>query len=108
MSIQKRSSLVLRPESKSSQALSTPSPGDRSPGNSQIPQKAFWTVVEIANLLNLSTDTVRRMFRDEVDVIRFRTRSSLRRRPYQTLRIPDRVLRRVLRNLSVGKGIASI
>lgn len=68
-----------------------------------IPRRPFWTVLEISKLLNLSSDTVRRMFRDEVGVLRFHRRSSLSRRRYETLRIPENVLWRVLEKYSLVK-----
>ncbi len=61
-----------------------------------------WTVQEVAKSWNLSTDTVTRIFRNEPGVLRIRRASGLRRRAYETLRIPDNVLRRVTKKYSVA------
>jgi hypothetical protein len=60
----------------------------------------YRTVKEVATLLNLSQDAVRRMFHDEPGVLVLGDRSSKHTRRYTTLRIPDSVLRRVLRRNS--------
>jgi predicted transcriptional regulator len=55
------------------------------------------TVAEIAELLGVSTDTVRRLFADEPGVIDLgRHEPALDRRRYRVLRIPMSVLDRVL------------
>jgi hypothetical protein len=57
--------------------------------------EVFLTVAEVAERLKLNTETVRRLFLSEpgVVVICFPRRG---RRVYRTLRIPERVLLRVL------------
>jgi hypothetical protein len=77
-----------------------PRPGSISSVNADGPER-YWTVQEIAELLKFSEDTIRRLFCNEPGVIHFQRRSHLRRRSYETLRIPDSVLRRVVGKLSV-------
>ncbi len=55
---------------------------------------------EIAARLSLSIDKVRRMFQDEPGVIVIGEQSTAYKRRYNTLRIPESVLQRVLRRLS--------
>jgi hypothetical protein len=63
-------------------------------------QSEFWTIYEIAELLKVHPTTVTRMFEDEPGVLKLNFRRFLRaRRPHVTLRIPDTVLRRKLREL---------
>ena len=53
------------------------------------------TVAEIARVLNVSRDTVRRMFINEPGVINVGPENT-RKRPYRVLRIPRDVLKRVI------------
>jgi hypothetical protein len=57
--------------------------------------EVFLTVAEVAERLKLDTETVRRLFLNEPDVvvICFPRKG---RRVYRTLRIPERVFQRVL------------
>lgn len=59
-----------------------------------------YTPAELADLWNLSTDTVRRMFENETGVLVFENpvRSSSRR--FRTLRIPESVAQRVYSRFS--------
>lgn len=59
-----------------------------------------YSVAEVAVFLNLSQDKVRRMFQDEPGVLVIGDQSSRHKRRYTTLRIPESVLRRVLRRMS--------
>jgi AraC-like DNA-binding protein len=62
-----------------------------------------YTVDEIAAIWNMSKDAVRRIFRNEEGVLVLgRKNRSSDKRPYATLRIPESVLSRVHRQLSVG------
>lgn len=62
-----------------------------------------YTVKEIAKIWNLSAGTIVRIFENEpgVIVIIERRKHSISRRQYRTLRIPEFVVERVHRRLSV-------
>ena len=59
--------------------------------------KDFYTVAEVAALLNLSPDTIRRMFADETGVIALGQDHPRGKRKRITLRIPKEVVERVKR-----------
>ena len=59
--------------------------------------KDFYTVGEVAALLNLSPDTIRRMFADETGVIALGQDHPRGKRKRITLRIPKEVVERVKR-----------
>lgn len=62
----------------------------------------FRTVAEVAEMLGLSKDTVRRLFADEPGVIDLGRHEPTRgKRRYRVLRIPSNVINRVLNNRSV-------
>lgn len=62
-----------------------------------------YTVAEISTMWNLSPDAVRRLFEDEPGVLVFgHTGAAGGRRRYTTLRIPESVVERVHRRLSVA------
>ena len=61
-----------------------------------------YTVAEIAEMWNLSRDTVRRLFCNEPGVPKLDNRARRTKRRYRTLRIPQSVLERVHRRLSLG------
>jgi hypothetical protein len=61
-----------------------------------------WSVIEIAEAWNLSTDAVRRLFCNEPGVLTLGNRARGSKRRYTTLRIPQSVLERVHRRLSFG------
>jgi DNA-binding LacI/PurR family transcriptional regulator len=62
----------------------------------------FRTVAEVAEMLGVSKDTVRRLFANEPGVIDLGKRSASRsKRQYRVLRIPSNVINRVLNNRSV-------
>jgi hypothetical protein len=64
-------------------------------------KQAIYTVAEVAAMLSLSVETVRRLFKDEPGVLRIKnTNGSSSRRNYITLRIPAAVLARVRRKNS--------
>jgi hypothetical protein len=67
-------------------------------GMSPVPQTVF-TVAEVAELLKVNTETVRRLFLDEpgVILISFPRKG---KRVYRTVRIPEDVLRRVITRVS--------
>ena len=62
----------------------------------------FRTVAEVAKMLGMSTDTVRRLFGDEPGVIDFgRHERTDGKRRYRRLRIPGAVVARLLERKSV-------
>jgi hypothetical protein len=60
----------------------------------------YFSVKEIADRLNLSQDSVRKLFQNEPGVLVLGDQSSKYKRRYTTLRIPEPVLQRVLRRNS--------
>ena len=73
--------------------------GTSQPATEALPAR-YYSAREIAELLNLSQDSVRKLFQDEPDVLVLGDQSSKYKRRYTTLRVPDSVLRRVLRRMS--------
>lgn len=66
-------------------------------GRISIMDEKLQTVAEVAEMLGVSTDTVRRMFADESGVIDFGRHEATRgKRRYRLLRIPQSVLDRVV------------
>jgi hypothetical protein len=61
-----------------------------------------YLIPEIAKTLNLSDDTVRRLFENEPDIVRLGKLHSGRKRRYVTLSIPEDVLERVYRRITRG------
>ncbi len=59
--------------------------------------KDFYTVAEVGTLLNLSSDTIRRLFTDEAGVIALGEQHPRGKRKRITLRIPKDVVERVKR-----------
>jgi hypothetical protein len=64
-----------------------------------LAEEKHYTPQEIAALWSLSTNTIRRMFRDEVGVVEFGSDETRWSRKRKTLRIPETVLRRVHQRL---------
>lgn len=64
------------------------------------PQETHYTPKDVAELWKISVDTVRRIFSEESGVIRIECRPG---RNYATLRIPQSVLERVHRRMSVSR-----
>jgi hypothetical protein len=60
----------------------------------------YYSVKEIADLLNLSQDSVRKLFQNEPGVVVLGDQRSKYKRRYTTLRIPESVLGRLLRRMS--------
>jgi AraC-like DNA-binding protein len=60
----------------------------------------FFTVAQVASLLNLSEDTIRRLFQDEPGVLAKGDRNLRGKRRRVTLRIPREVMNRVKRRLA--------
>jgi AraC-like DNA-binding protein len=58
-------------------------------------EEKHYSVTELAELWNLSKQTIRRIFQDEEGVVRIGDVRTARRRSYMTLRIPESVVRRV-------------
>jgi hypothetical protein len=65
-------------------------------------RERHWSVAEIAEAWNLSTDAVRRLFCHEPGVLVLPSPAHQTKRRYTTLRIPQSVLERVHRRLSFG------
>jgi AraC-like DNA-binding protein len=61
----------------------------------------YFSVREIADRLNLSPDSVRKLFQNEPGVLVLGDQSTKHKRRYTTLRIPEPVLHRVLRRNSI-------
>jgi hypothetical protein len=61
-----------------------------------------YTIAQVAGMWNLSSDTVRRLFCNEPGVPKLDNRARRTKRRYRTLRIPQSVLERVHRRLSLG------
>jgi len=61
----------------------------------------YLTVAEVAQMLDVSRDTVRRMFAGEPGVINVGPQGKRASRPYRVLRSPRSVLERVLAGRSV-------
>lgn len=64
-------------------------------------ERFYYTVKEVAEHLKLSTDKVIRLFQKEPGVMVIEKRGTPWKRRYRTLRIPESVLERVLRRLSI-------
>jgi len=60
----------------------------------------YYSVKEIADLLNLSQDCVRKLFQNEPGVLVLGDQSTKYKRRYTTLRIPESVFSRVVRRMS--------
>ena len=71
------------------------SSGQRNVGDDRACEEKHYSVTELAELWNLSKQTIRRIFQDEEGVVRIGEPGSTRKRSYMTLRIPDSVVRRV-------------
>ena len=61
----------------------------------------YLTVAEVAEMLDVSRDTVRRIFAMEPGVIDLASHGNRTGRPYRTLRIPRSTLERVLAGRAV-------
>jgi hypothetical protein len=70
-----------------------------------IHAERHYTVLEVAKLWNLSSDTVRDLFQHEIGVIAIGDPYPNRKRRYVTLRIPHSVVERVHSRLSSGKAL---
>ena len=75
--------------------------------NGAIPQtprdcvtERHYSAREVAGILNLSDDKVRRMFQGEPGVLVIGDQGTKHKRRYNTIRIPESVLQRVLRRNS--------
>jgi hypothetical protein len=73
--------------------------GDTSPSVCRV---RHYSVAEVAQLWNISEDSVRRLFEHEPDVMVMGSRPPGSGRTYRTLRIPEPVLERVHRRLSAA------
>jgi hypothetical protein len=63
--------------------------------------ETHYTIEEIARQWQLSCDSVRRLFKDEPGVLAISPRKRKGKRPYMALRVPQSVLARVHRKLSL-------
>jgi hypothetical protein len=64
----------------------------------------YYSPKELSQLMDLSTDTIRRMFLREPGVLIINDGAHGKRR-YRTLRIPESVVQRVLRRLTLTRVI---
>ena len=74
---------------------SVPQSGEIAPAN-----REYWTPGQLAELLSLHPSTVIRMFQDEPGVLKLNHKRMLRGRPHVTLRVPDPILQRKIREWS--------
>lgn len=65
----------------------------------EISTEKHYSVAELAELWNLSENTIRRMFEDEPGVLKWGDPEQRFKRRYTTLRIPETVMLRVHRKL---------
>jgi hypothetical protein len=79
-------------------------PGDNG-GLASIPQFPFdqrhYAVEQVADMWNISRDTIRRLFAAEPGVLKIVRPGNRYKRTYSTLRIPESVLNRVYRRIAV-------
>ena len=61
-----------------------------------------FTVVQIASMWQLSTDTIQRLFEDEPGVIALGNKNPRGKRKRVTLRIPREVMMRIKKRRSIG------
>lgn len=64
------------------------------------PLERHYDISDIAGMLKLSTDTVRRIFRKEPGVVVLNSPPKKYKRGYSTIRVPESVLLRVHRRLT--------
>src|SRR5713226_5912427 len=72
------------------------------PGPSHVFEERHYAVAEVAAMWNLSVDSVRRIFGDEVGVVVLTNKNRQEKRAYRSLRIPQSVAARVHRKLSLS------
>jgi len=68
------------------------------------PFEQHFSVQQTAKLWGFGVDIVRRIFEHEEGVVRISHPETLHKRRYTTLRIPESILRRVHRKLSLTRG----
>lgn len=66
-----------------------------------MPEKDILTVAEVAALMALSQKTVTRLFEKERGVLILERPTSMHKRRYRTIRIPNAVYERVIRRMTV-------
>jgi len=67
----------------------------------------YLTVAEVAEMLGVSRDTVRRMFAEEPGVVNVKAQRRRTSRSYRILRIPRSVLERVLADRAVKENASA-
>jgi hypothetical protein len=70
--------------------------------STDLGSERHYSVAELANLWNLSENTIRRMFDNEPGVLQWGSQETRRKRAYTTLRIPETVALRVHRRLRIA------
>jgi MarR-like DNA-binding transcriptional regulator SgrR of sgrS sRNA len=65
----------------------------------EISAEKHYSVLELAELWNLSENTIRRIFENEPGVLKWGSKEGRFKRRYTTLRIPETVVLRVHRRL---------
>jgi len=71
-------------------------------GPKHVFEERHYTPAEVAAMWNLRTDSVRRIFGDEVGVVVLTNKNRQDKRAYRSLRIPQSVAARVHRKLSLS------
>jgi hypothetical protein len=74
-------------------------PGPPPPATTSFTERHY-SVAEVADLWNLGTDAVRRIFQNEPGVLVLGGNGAPHKRKYTTLRIPQSVLQRVHRRMT--------
>jgi AraC-like DNA-binding protein len=80
----------------SSHAVAVPSEPQR------LNEEPHYTVKEVAAMLKLSPDSIRRLFRNEPGVLALGSVGRRGKRPYVSLRIPQSVFERKYRQITLG------
>lgn len=83
-------------------ARSTSDSSNSTETTNEIGAEKHYSVLELAELWNLSENTIRRMFENEPGVLKWGTREGRFKRRYTTLRIPETVVLRVHRQLEAA------
>jgi transcriptional regulator GlxA family with amidase domain len=65
-------------------------------------KQPHYTVDDVAKMLNMSRDSVTRLFRNEDGVLKIARPGNRYKRAYTTLRIPENVLHRVYARMTIG------
>lgn len=64
-----------------------------------LSSEKHYSIQDLVELWSLSAQTIRRLFKDELEIVAIGSTTSRRKRRYVTLRIPESVAQRVHRRL---------